>query len=128
MQILTANTILYCRHWDASRHFYREIMGLESSHEQGEWFIEFRLNERAHLSIADASRCTIEPADGKGLTLSFFVKDLHATREHFLAHGLQPDPIKDRHSWRAPYFFVRDPEGNRIEFWSVARRGTSQTD
>lgn len=122
MQLLSANTILYCRHWDLSRRFYREVMGLTPTHEQGDWFIEFRVNERAHLSIADASRCTIEPADGKGLTLSFFVKDLREAHAHFVAHGLQPDPIRDRHDWRAPYFFVRDPEGNRIEFWSATAK------
>lgn len=128
MKILIANTILYCRNWDATRHFYREVLELTPSHEQEDWFIEFRLNERAHLSIADASRCTIEPGDGRGLTLSFFVKDLDEAHAHFAHHGLEPGPIKDRHNWRAPYFFIRDPENNRIEFWSNRRGAGVQED
>jgi predicted Fe-Mo cluster-binding NifX family protein len=30
---------------------------------------------------------------------------------------LNPSPIRS-HAWRAPYFFIYDPEGNRIELWN----------
>lgn len=117
MKILAANTIIYCRHWEQTRHFYRDVLKLDISFQKDEWFIEFSVNGPAHLSIADASCCTIKPGDGVGLTLSFFVQDLRAAQDIFTANGISTTEIKAQ-GWRAPYFYVHDPEGTRIEFWT----------
>lgn len=123
MQILSANTILYCRNWRDSLRFYRDVLQLAVSYARGDWFVELRVSEGAHLSLADAARCTIVPGEGKGLTLSFQVADLVGTHATLREAGYAPGPLSERHSWRAPYFFIHDPEGNRVEFWTppVAR-------
>lgn len=117
MEILISNTIIYCKKWQETFDFYKDVLGLEISYERPGWFVEFRVNPKSHLSLADAAHCSIEAAEGKGITLSFFVADLLATREHFLARGVEATDIRAQ-SWRAPWFYVWDPEGNRIEFWS----------
>ncbi len=117
MKILAANTIIYCRKWEQTRHFYRDVLELDISFQKDDWFIEFSVNGAAHLSIADAAKCTIAPGDGIGVTLSFFVQDLRAAQAQFTAQGIVTTEIKAK-GWRAPYFYVHDPEGVRIEFWT----------
>lgn len=117
MKILAANTILYCRHWERSRHFYRDVLKLDISFQKDDWFIEFSVNGAAHVSIADAARCTIAPGDGVGLTFSFFVQDLQAVHALFAEHNIITTEIRAK-GWRAPFFYVHDPEGTRIEFWT----------
>ena len=117
MKILAANTIIYCRNWEQSRHFYRDVLNLETSFSKDDWFIEFSVNGAAHLSIADAKRCTIAPGDGAGITLSFFVQDLQSVQALFAGHDIPATEIRAE-GWRAPYFYVHDPEGTRIEFWT----------
>lgn len=117
MKILAANTIIYCKNWPDSVHFYRDVLKLAISFQKDDWFIEFVVNGAAHLSIADAARCTIPPGSGVGLTLSFFVQDLRAAQATFTEHNVASTEIKAQ-GWRAPYFYVHDPEGTRIEFWT----------
>lgn len=117
MKILAANTIIYCRQWEKTRHFYREVLKLDTSFQKDDWFIEFSVNGAAHLSIADAAKCTIPAGDGVGITLSFFVQDLRAAQAVFTDNGIATTEIKAQ-GWRAPYFYVHDPEGVRIEFWT----------
>jgi catechol 2,3-dioxygenase-like lactoylglutathione lyase family enzyme len=124
MKILAANTVMYCKRWQQSVHFYRDILKLHISFSKDDWFIEFSVNGAAHLSIADASRCSIAPGSGVGLTLSFLVADLRAMHAFFRQHAIATTEIR-AHSWRAPYFYVHDPEGTRIEFW--ARHLAAQT-
>jgi catechol 2,3-dioxygenase-like lactoylglutathione lyase family enzyme len=117
MKILAANTIIYCKHWPESVKFYRDVLQLGISFQKEDWFIEFVVNGTAHLSIADAARCTIAPGGGVGMTLSFFVQDLRATQGVFRTQNITTTDIKAK-GWRAPYFYVYDPEGTRIEFWT----------
>lgn len=127
MQFSSLNTILYCQHWDDSRRFYKELLQLPISFQKDDWFIEFRVNPGAHLSIADAQKCTIPPAGGDGLTLSLRCDDLEKIREELIALELEPTEIRGK-GWRLPYFYLYDPEGNRLEFWTprLARSQTQQ--
>ncbi len=109
------NTILYCRAWRATVHFYRTLLALPVSFEN-EWFIEFQLTAYSFLSIADASRATIRAVEGQGITLSWQVPDLNLMREHLLHEGVTVTPIQ--HKWAATLFYCHDPEGHRIEFWA----------
>jgi catechol 2,3-dioxygenase-like lactoylglutathione lyase family enzyme len=119
MKILASNTILYCRNWQAMVDFYQGTLGFEQTFRKDSWFIELRISAGCHISLADEAHCTIGSSAGKGLTLSFKVADLAATHRHFTACGAKPTAITS-HSWRAPYFYVHDPEGNRIELWNDA--------
>ncbi|GAB6909515.1 hypothetical protein JCM12296A_53600 [Desulfosarcina cetonica] len=117
-----ANTILYAKRWKEAVTFYRDRLGLEIAF-QCDWFVEFRLTPTAFLSVADQSRATIASADGKGITLSFQIDNLQTAHNAFIMDGLVPTKIRSN-VMGADVFYLFDPEGNRIEFWSpsVQRR------
>ncbi len=117
MEILASNTILYCRNWQAMVTFYKEVMGFRQSFRKDDWFMEFVVNEGSHLSVADEAKCSIQATAGQGITLSFKVAGLSALHRKLEEQGVNATSIKS-HSWRAPYFFIHDPEGNRIELWN----------
>ncbi|WP_155304870.1 VOC family protein [Desulfosarcina widdelii] len=111
-----ANTILYVRRWKESVAFYRDHLGFEVAF-RNDWFVEFRLTPTAYLSVADQSRTTMASGNGKGVTLSFRIDDLQAAHRAFLEDGLVPTAIRAQ-VMGADVFYLSDPEGNRIEFWS----------
>lgn len=116
--ISSSNTILYCRHWEACVHFYRQVLGFEVSFAKDNWFRELIVNDGARISLANVAHCTIPSGEGRGITLSWQVDELEQLRAHLLAHKV---PVSDitSHSWRAPWFYAWDPEGHRIEFWKA---------
>jgi catechol 2,3-dioxygenase-like lactoylglutathione lyase family enzyme len=113
--IIRTNTILYCQHWRENVAFYRDRLEFEIAF-QNDWFVEFRLTPSAFLSIADQSRATLASTQGKGITLSLQVDDLHATHQAFAVDGLVPTEIRSQ-VMGADVFYLFDPEGTRIEFW-----------
>ena len=121
-----ANTILYARRWKETVAFYRTNLGFEIVF-QCDWFVEFRLTPTALLSVADQSRTTMASADGKGITLSFQIDDLTAVHRALIGDGLAPTEIRSQ-VMGADVFYLFDPEGNRIEFWSpVDGEGTPES-
>jgi predicted enzyme related to lactoylglutathione lyase len=120
MEIRTANTIVYCRKWKETVNFYQAQLQLQVTTAL-DWFVEFRLNETARLSIADAARTSMESCDGKGITLTMEVDDIESTHSYLEEAGLHPPAIRD-HAWGARVFFIYDPEGNRLEFWSQKKK------
>ena len=110
------NTIIYCRDWQATVDFYRCLLNAPVLTSL-DWFIELELGESARLSIADESRASIESNQGKGITLSFEVGDIQATRSCLDRLGIQ-DTVVEQHPWGAEVIFIHDPEGNRIELWA----------
>lgn len=117
LEIVSANTIIYCNHLEKTEAFYAEILGLQERFRKDDWFVEYILKNGSCLSLADASRCTIDASNGQGLTLSFQVKNLVSLFVYLKENNLDPTGIREN-TWRAPYFFVRDPENNRVEFWA----------
>jgi catechol 2,3-dioxygenase-like lactoylglutathione lyase family enzyme len=112
------NTILYCERWRECVEFYRDRLGLPVTF-ANDWFVEFRVAGDACLSIADATRATVSTSAGAGMTLTFRVDDADRAREALLAAGIEAPAPRD-HPWGARTFFVRDPEGTRLEFWSAS--------
>jgi len=117
MEILASNTVIYCKNWFATMSFYKDVMGFRQSFRKDDWFIEFVVNAGSHLSLADEAKCTISSSEGKGITLSFKVARLSMLHHELSEQGIKASSITS-HSWRAPYFYIYDPEGNRIELWS----------
>ena len=113
-----ANTILYCRRWRETIAFYRDGLCLAVIADHG-WFVELSIASGTSLSVADATRATIDSVDGQGITLSWQVTDLTATRTHLLRHGLVPSDV--RTVGDAAAFYLIDPEGHRIEIWSEGK-------
>jgi len=114
----SANTILYCRQWETAVAFYRDGLRLPVSF-SNDWFVEFIVSGNARLSVADDARASIKSSAGNGITLSLETGDLDAEWDLLVKNGLSPSPIKN-HPWNARVFYVRDPEGRRIEFWQSA--------
>jgi predicted enzyme related to lactoylglutathione lyase len=112
----TANTILYCQAWSETVAFYRDQLGLPITF-ASEWFVEFALTGSARLSIADERRATIKSSHGAGITLTLQVSDADALWAEFQKAGLKPTACRT-HAWGARTFYLRDPEGNRLEIWS----------
>lgn len=111
-----ANTILYCQRWQETVEFYRDHLGLPITF-ASDWFIEFALTDTARLSVADERRATIKSSHGAGITLTFEVDDADALWGEFNQAGLAPTQCRT-HAWGARTFYLRDPEGNRLEIWS----------
>jgi len=120
MEITIANTILYCSRWRESVEFYSTGLGLTVLSTR-DWFVEFRLNNSARLSIADETRSSIKSAGGMGITVSMAVDDIQSTYATLKKKNLNPTPIKNL--WGARVFYLHDPEGNRLEFWSSKENG-----
>lgn len=96
---------------EPARHFYREILGLREIPRPKEFdFVAlwFDLNgQQLHLLQMPAAD-TVSPRH-----FALRVADIHGAREHFARHGIRTDEtVKIR---AADRFFIRDPDGNRIE-------------
>lgn len=119
LRIERTNTILYCRTWQPTVHFYREQLGLPVAFEN-EWFVEFALTGDSFLSVADARRATIADVGGQGVTLTLQVADVEEVRRQLSNRGIDPTPIQ--HRWGAAVFYCYDPEGHRLHPLSVKKR------
>lgn len=115
MIINIVNTIPYCNKWKETITFYKDILCFPVLFTK-EWFVEFEINETSRLSVADASRTSIDSSDGKGITISMKVDDIYATYDTLKAKGIQQIIIKEQ--WGSKVIYLYDPDGNRLEFWS----------
>ncbi len=115
-----ANTILYCKKWKETVDFYKNRLGLLITH-NSDWFIEFKLTETAHISIADEQRASIKSSGGTGITLALQVESATSTWEYLRVSGLDIGPVKE-HPWGAQVFYFFDPEGHRIEVWEPKQK------
>jgi catechol-2,3-dioxygenase len=115
MKIKAANTILYCNKWQETVDFYRNGLKLPII-SSTDWFVEFKLNESARLSVANAERTSIQSGDGRGITISLQVMEVEALRSELIQAGFNPSPVKE--IWGSLAIYLHDPEGNRLEFWS----------
>ncbi len=116
LAIRNFNTSLYCKKGRQPVVFYKDDLKLPISFEN-EWFVEFKVGDRACLSVADESRATINSSKGAGVTLAFQTDDIQKAWELLRNKGLAPGSIKE-HAWGAHAFYLFDPEGHRIEIWS----------
>ena len=94
--------------------FYRNGLKLPIL-SSNDWFVEFKLNEMSRLSVANEARTSIKSNDGKGITISLQIADIEQMHADLLTVGITPTPVKE--VWGARAIYVRDPEGNRLEFW-----------
>ena len=115
-----SNTILYCRNWQETVSFYQDSLALTVTFAT-DWFVEFQVAGAARLSIADERRATVKSSRGAGVTLTFKVASADKAWDYLCKKGLAVEPVRD-HPWGARTFFLYDPEGHRLEFWSERSR------
>ncbi len=113
----STNTILYCQKWQETVDFYQHQLKLPITF-ASDWFVEFRLTATAHISIANEQRASIKNCAGQGLTLTMQVDDIEAVWQHLQNQGITIGPLK-AHPWGAQVFYFFDPEGHRLECWSL---------
>ncbi len=115
--IKSSNTIIYCKKWKETVDFYKSILKLDITVEKN-WFVEFQLAQNSTLSIADEKKSSIKSARGRGITMALEVEDAIEVWECFKNRDANIcEPLKI-HPWGAYVFYLKDPEGNRIEIWS----------
>ncbi len=61
-------------------------------------------------------KSSVKSCQGKGITICLQIEDIDVTHASMEASGLKPTTIKE--IWKSRLFYIYDPEGNRIEFWS----------
>ncbi len=110
------NVILYCRRWREAVAFYRDVLGFRTR-TAADWLVEFEAGPHMCLSVADAGRTSMQPAEGAGITVTFKVADARSAWQELANRSVKAGPLRDsRLGGQA--FFLRDPEGNRLEIWS----------
>lgn len=116
LSISSANTILYCKKWQETVDFYQNRLNLPVTF-VSDWFVEFQLGEAAYLSVANATRTTIQSSYGAGITLTLKVDSADKAWQLLKHKGIAVESIKD--IWGARVFYFYDPEGYRLEVWSL---------
>jgi uncharacterized glyoxalase superfamily protein PhnB len=111
------NTILYCQRWSETVTFYRDVLKLQVNF-TSDWFVEFQVNQAAFLSVADERRASIKSSAGAGITITLQVEDIEAAWQYLHNQGVKVEPLK-AHAWGGQVFYFYDPEGHRLEMWSV---------
>jgi catechol 2,3-dioxygenase-like lactoylglutathione lyase family enzyme len=114
-RIERSNTILYCRNWEATVEFYRDVLNFVTNHKT-DWFVEFQLGVDTYLSVANAAYGSIKSTDGNGITLSWQVEDVDEIHRRLNQLGMRTSPIK--RVWGSRAFYLFDPERHRLELWS----------
>lgn len=107
--------ILYCKKWKETVAFYQNVLKLDVTF-SNDWFVEFCLNDVSRVSIADEQKASIKTSEGKGITISLKVEKSKLLHADMTARGVNPSSLKT--VWKSEQFYIHDPEGNRIEFWS----------
>lgn len=110
------NVILYCKRWDETVSFYRDTTGFPINMAT-DWLVEFEVGPNTCLSVADTQRTSIGSAGGAGITVTFKVANLRSVWQELVDKNVGVDPIRDNRLG-GHAFFLRDPEGHRLEFWS----------
>jgi hypothetical protein len=106
MEIRTVNTIVYCKKWKETVAFYKTQLKFRVTVEL-EWFVEFKLNDMARLSIADAARTSMGSCDGKGITITMEVDDIEMTHVYLEQAGLKPPATRKHALGGASYLYSR---------------------
>jgi catechol 2,3-dioxygenase-like lactoylglutathione lyase family enzyme len=114
-KIKRSNTILYCRNWEVTVKFYRDVLKFSINHES-EWFVEFQLANGTYLSIANEENASIKCAGGRGITLSWQIEGVEKIHRRLNRLGINVSRIK--RIWGSQAFYLFDPEGHRLELWS----------
>ena len=113
---------LYVSNVDKSRAFYSNVLGLPSS---GGWCASpaslcFSVNSYQHIELEPVPSPTPQSWLAE---IGFATEDVVQLRRYLVAHGVAVGAVSSDASG-APYFELRDPEGNPIAFVQRPASGT----
>lgn len=110
-----------CRNPDATRAWYRDILGLEINAYGGS---DFRHDESA-AAFGEGARTVWAPfgaetdyfgPGGSDFMVNYIVDDLEAVRARASAAGVAEDKPAESHDYGA-FAWLPDPDGRRVELW-----------
>jgi predicted enzyme related to lactoylglutathione lyase len=112
---------VYTRDLDSTAEFYREILGLECSRDEGDARI-FKTVDGAFIGVCKVfAERVVEP---KGGMISMVTDDVDAWYQRLTDNGLAiENPPRRLEKFGIYSFFVRDPNGYVIEFQQFDSRG-----
>lgn len=109
-------TWVYTEDLDATCGFYADRLGLAQVLDQGQCRI-FRMGPTGFLGV-----CRVRPGrevEPRGGVITFVTDDVDGWYAHLLAQGVTPEgPPAFSAQFNVYAFFVRDPNGYRLEFQS----------
>ena len=108
-------TFLYFNDLEKAERFYREILGLELTIDQGFAKI-FTLCAGSYIGLVDGKKGSLKPSNDKPVMVTLLVPDVDDWYRHLTMHGVQTrSPPKDDPETKTRYFMFQDPEGYVIE-------------
>ncbi len=108
-------TFLYFNDLEKAELFYREVLGLKLTIDQGFAKI-FRLHNGSHLGLVDGKKGSLKPSNDKPVMVTLLVPNVDAWYHHLTLQGVQTrSPPKDDPQTKTRYFMFQDPEGYVIE-------------
>jgi catechol 2,3-dioxygenase-like lactoylglutathione lyase family enzyme len=114
--VTSFHAVLFCRKWDESVAFYRDILGFPVT-DRKKGFMEFQVTPEARIGLLQEVRSPATNGRDGRFILSFRVPDILETHRQLQARC--PDlPAVRKHPWGAWVFELTDPEQRRLEFWS----------
>ena len=115
-------TFLYTRDLQSSAHFYEEVLGLPLALDQGSCRIYRVAEGRAYLGICFSDAA---PADAGGISdiiITLVAADVDGWHARITARGWQCESApRINPTYDIYHFFVRDPNGYRLEVQRFAR-------
>lgn len=115
LDIISVNTILYCRRWKETVGFYEHKLEF-NRRSLSDWMVEFRVTNSMAISLANEERTKIKSVNGQGITLTWQVEDIEYSWWELRNRGVDLEAIKSHH-FGGRLFRFYDPEGHRLEIW-----------
>jgi predicted enzyme related to lactoylglutathione lyase len=108
-------TFLYFDDLERATQFYRDVMGLKITVDQG-WAKILKLTEGASVGLVDGKKGSLRPSKDKPVMITILVPDVDAWYAHFKSRGIptMSEP-HDEPSLKLRQFMLKDPEGYVIE-------------
>jgi predicted enzyme related to lactoylglutathione lyase len=108
-------TFLYYDDLERATRFYKDIMGLKITVDQG-WAKVLRLTDGANVGLVDGEKGSLRPSKDKPVMITILVPDVDAWYIHFKKLGVptMSEP-HDEPALKLRQFMLKDPEGYVIE-------------
>ncbi|MFD0696204.1 VOC family protein [Paenibacillus sp. GCM10027628] len=117
---------LTVRDMEASLHFYCDILGFHKAFDilddqENPWIIYIKIGNGQFIELFYGGENTPEPVNKPiGYNhLCLEVEDIHTVAEHLKAHGVTLDVEPTQGKDLNFQCWVKDPDGNRIEFMQM---------
>ena len=108
-------TFLYYNDLGKAVKFYKEVLGLEITVDQGFAKI-FKLHNGGHIGLVDGKKGSLKPSKDKPVMVTLLVPNVDEWFNHLIKKGVETrSPPKDDPDTKTRYFMFQDPEGYVIE-------------